>query len=71
MYDIQMHIIGSQIVLFFIALFWDELKQETIGYNQQQIILVVTLLCLFSWIIIFLFVFGFIYDIIIKRYFTK
>lgn len=47
MYDIQMHIIGSQIVLFFIALFWDELKQETIGYNQQQIILVVTLLCLY------------------------
>ncbi len=49
MYDIQMHIIGSQIVLFFIILLWDEIKKELIGCNQQQIILAITLLCLFSW----------------------
>ena len=48
MYDIQMHIIGSQIVLFFIILLWDEIKKELIGCNQQQIILAITLLCLFS-----------------------
>lgn len=69
MYDIQMHIIGSQIVLFFIILLWDEIKKELIGCNQQQIILAITLLCLFSWALIFIFIFEFIYEIIVKRYF--
>jgi hypothetical protein len=71
MYDIQMHIIGSQIVLFFIILLWDEIKKELIGCNRQQIILAITLLCLFSWTLIFIFIFEFIYEIIVKRYFIK